>query len=221
MLSTTSTRSTLNPVSDSAGCDTVYIVEDDVSTRDALQELIYPTGVKVESFGSAEDFLQGIDHRNPGCLLVDEKLPGMSGSDLLRLLQQQGVQVSAVLVTGHATIPTTVNAMRMGAVDVLEKPCCDNMLCNAIEQALVDCRKQTRRSSAHRDSTTRIERLSPSESEVLKHVLDGMPNKQIARQLGVCIRTVEARRSRIYKTMGVQSVAELTRACVAAQFIDA
>lgn len=201
--------------------DTVYIVEDDASTRDALGELIRPTGAKVQAFRSAEEFLQAYEPQSPGCLLLDQRLPGISGCELLRQLRSEGVPIPAVFVTAHATTPMTVDAMRMGAVNVLEKPCCENELRDAIGLALSQDRKQLRRSAVRRDSADRLDQLTPSEREVLVQVLDGVPNKQIASQLNVCIRTVEARRSRIYKAMGVQSVAELTRACVAAGFIDA
>jgi FixJ family two-component response regulator len=201
--------------------DTVYIVEDDASTRDALGELIRPTGAKVEAFRSAEEFLQAYEPQSPGCLLLDQRLPGISGCELLRQLRSEGVPIPAVFVTAHASTSMTVDAMRMGAVNVLEKPCCENELRDAIGLALAQDRKQLRRTANRRDASGRLDQLTPSEREVLVQVLEGVPNKQIASQLSVCIRTVEARRSRIYKAMGVQSVAELTRACVAAGFIDA
>jgi len=201
--------------------ETVYIVEDDSSTRDALGELIRPTGANVQLFDSAEAFLNGFDRNTPSCLLLDESLPGINGCDLLRQIRSEGVPIPAIFVTGYATVPMTVNAMRMGAMDVLEKPCCENELRVAIKDALAHDRKQLRRSANRRQAAERIEQLTPSERSVLTQVLEGVPNKQIASQLGVCIRTVEARRSRIYKTMGVNSVAELARVCVAAGFVDA
>jgi FixJ family two-component response regulator len=199
---------------------TVFIVEDDASTREALEELIRPTGADVESFGSAEAFLQSYEGQRAGCVLLDHRLPGMSGCELLRQLRDSGDTIPAVLVTAYAETATTVNAMRMGAIDVLDKPCCENQLRDTIAVALEKDRKQRRRSAGRREAAARIEELSTSERDVLVRVLNGVPNKQIANQLGVCIRTVEARRSRIYKAMQVQSVAELTRACVAASFID-
>jgi two-component system, LuxR family, response regulator FixJ len=201
--------------------ETVYIVEDDASTREALGELIRPTGANVEAYRSAEEFLQAYQHDTPACLLLDQRLPGISGCELLRQLRSEGIPIPAVFVTAYANTSMTVDAMRMGAVNVLDKPCCENELRDAIGVALAQDRKQLRRSSHRREAAARLEQLSPSERDVLVQVLNGVPNKQIASQLGVCIRTVEARRSRIYKAMGVQSVAELTRACVAAGFVDA
>ncbi len=201
--------------------DTVYIVEDDASTREALGELIRPTGAAVESFRSAEEFLDAYRSDNPSCLLLDQHLPGISGCELLRQLRSEGVPIPVVFVTAHPSTPMTVDAMRMGAVNVLEKPCCENELRDAIHAALTNGRKEQRQSAYRREVAERIDGLNNSEREVLTHVLNGVPNKQIASQLGVCIRTVEARRSKIYKTIGVQSVAELTRACVAAGYIDA
>lgn len=201
--------------------ETVYIVEDDASTRDALGELIRPTGAKVELFDSAEAFLSGFQRDTPSCLLLDESLPGVNGCELLQQIRSEGIPIPAIFVTGYATVPMAVNAMRMGAMDVLEKPCCENELRVAIQGALAHDRKQLRQSATRREAADRIEQLTPSERSVLTQVLEGVPNKQIASQLGVCIRTVEARRSRIYKTMGVNSVAELARVCVAAGFVDA
>lgn len=201
--------------------DTVYIVEDDASTRDALGELIRPTGANVEAYDSAEAFLAAFQRESPSCLLLDNNLPGISGCDLLQQLRGDGVPIPAVFVTGYATTPMTVNAMRMGAIDVLEKPCCENELRDAIHEALARDRKHLRTRSNRREAAERIEQLTKSEKAVLEQVLEGVPNKQIASQLGVCIRTVEARRSRIYKTMNVNSVAELARVCVAAGFVDA
>ncbi|QDU55478.1 response regulator transcription factor [Aeoliella mucimassa] len=200
--------------------DTVYIVEDDESTREALGELIRPTGAKVVTYGSAEEFLQNVDSDQPSCLLLDHQLPGMNGCELLRQLRNDNLQMPAVLVTAYATTSMAVDAMRMGAVNVLEKPCCENQLRDAIDQALALGRKEATRNATRRELAARIEGLSDNERAVLKYVLDGVPNKQIASLMNVCIRTIEARRSRIYKSMGVQSVAELTRSCVAAGFID-
>lgn len=200
--------------------ETVYIVEDDASTRDALMELIRPTGADVEAYATAEEFLANFRRQTPACLLLDENLPGLNGRELLRQLRDDGQEIPAVFVTACATTPMTVDVMRMGAVTVLEKPCCDNALRDAISQALEQDQRQYAAATARQEAAARIAELSPSEQEVLVQVLDGVPNKQIARQLGVCIRTVEARRSRIYKTMHVQSVAELARVCVAAKFID-
>lgn len=202
--------------------DTVYIVEDDASTREALGELIRPTGASVEAYRTAEEFLEAYQGSgSDGCLLLDYRLPGISGSELLRQLRSDGAPLPAVVVTAHASTSMTVDAMRMGAVNVLDKPCGESELRDAIGLALSQARKQRRRTAHRREAAARIEQLTPSEREVLVQVLNGVPNKQIASQLNVCIRTVEARRSRIYKTMGVQSVAELTRSCVAAGFIDA
>ncbi len=213
---------TLNGIANSNGLqETVYIVEDDASTREALGELIRPTGAKVEAYRSAEEFLEGFNRENPACLLLDQRLPGISGCELLRQLRSEGVPIPAVFVTAYASTATTVDAMRMGAVNVLDKPCCENELRDAIGVALAHDRSQLQKSMTRQEAAHRIEQLSSSEQDVLVQVLNGVPNKQIASQLGVCIRTVEARRSRIYKAMGVQSVAELTRACVAAGFIDA
>lgn len=204
-----------------AGQETVFIVEDDAGARDAMGELIRTTGARVETFNSAEEFLSKVRIDSPSCVLIDEKLPGIDGCELLKQLSAEGKRIPAVFVTAFATTAMTVNAMQLGAVNVLDKPCGELELRSAVKQALANDRTRLRRSGARLELAARLDTLSKNETDVLVQVLDGVPNKQIARQLGVCIRTIEARRSKIYKTMGVKSVAELVRACVSAGFIDA
>ncbi|MEM6329073.1 MAG: response regulator [Planctomycetota bacterium] len=200
---------------------TVFVVEDDLDTREAIAELFSPQGFKVRAFGSAEEFLSGYHPAGPACLLLDERLPGMPGSELLRRLHASGVRLPTVLVTAYATTPITVAAMRHGATTVLDKPCSDSNLREAVGHALEEDTQRRRREAHCAAAKDRLATLSDSERRVLEMVLQGTPNKQIARRLGVCVRTIEARRSRIYNAAGVKSVAELVRLCVAAGFIDA
>ena len=200
--------------------DVVYVVEDDSDTREALSELLSPSA-KVKSFASAEEFLNFTHANGPACLLLDEQLPGMSGSELLQRLHRDRRTLPTVFVTAYADTPLTVNAMRHGATTVLDKPCGDAALRRAVAQALNEDRARRQRDGARRQAADALAKLSDSEREVLRMVLDGTPNKQIARRLGVCVRTVEARRSKIYKMTGVTSVAGLVRLCLTAGFIEA
>ncbi|MEM8865078.1 MAG: response regulator [Planctomycetota bacterium] len=207
--------------SESVTTQTVFVVEDDLDTRDALSELLTPAGLKVRSFGSAEEFLSSFKPNGPACLLVDERLPGMPGSELLRRLKSTGVELPTIMVTAFATTPFTVAAMRNGATAVLDKPCADHTIRDAVNEALDEDKRRRERDASVTEAKRRLAELSDSERQVLEMVLQGTPNKQIARRLEVCVRTVEARRSRVYQTTGVNSVAELVRLCVAAGFIDA
>ncbi|MEM1303309.1 MAG: response regulator [Planctomycetota bacterium] len=203
------------------GGDAVFVVEDDRQTRDALRELFSPVAA-VHTFASAEEFLRvsPIAH-GPACLLLDERLPGMSGSELLQRLHAEQRSPSAVLVTAYADTPVTVAAMRHGAVTVLDKPCGDSALREAVREALAQDRRQIERDTQRSNAAQALEKLNSNEREVLQMVLDGVPNKQIASRVGVCVRTIESRRSRIYAATGVRSVAELVRLCVTANFVDA
>jgi FixJ family two-component response regulator len=199
---------------------TVYVIEDDHATRSAMCELLEPTGLKVRSYDSAEAFLAGMQPNGPSCLLVDEQLPGMRGSELLRQLSRDGIRTPSVLVTAHATTPLTVEAMRHGATTVLDKPCSDSSLQEAVQAALEADAQRLALEEPQKIARERLAELSSSEAEVLRMVLDGVPNKQIANRLGVCVRTVESRRSKVYQTARVNSVAELVRLCVAAGVVD-
>lgn len=197
----------------------IYVIEDDATNRDALAALFETTG-EVVLFSSAEEFL--IHHRRPApsCLLVDQRLPGLSGSELLCRLSQEKRSLPAVLVTAFADTPSTVEAMQCGALTVLEKPCANSVLRSAIVNAIEIDRRRRKQAQRKEASAEAIAQLTENELEVLQMVLDGVPNKQIARRMGVCVRTIESRRSRIYRGTGVTSVAELVRLCVSAGFID-
>lgn len=200
---------------------TIYLIDGDEATRNAVQEMFEPSEARVRAFDSAESFLQEFVPEGPACLLLDERLPGLSGSQLLKQLSNDGVRTPAVIVTAHASTATTVEAMRHGALTVIEKPCSHSVLEAAVNNALEhDCRRIVAE-TPRRIAKERLGELSSSEIQVLEMVLDGVPNKQIASRLGVCVRTIESRRSKIYQTAKVSSVAELVRMCVTAGLVDA
>jgi FixJ family two-component response regulator len=192
---------------------TVFIVDDDASVRRALTRLIKSAGYEVQAFASARDFLEhgtaGCD--GPACLVLDVRMPGLSGLDLQQELEAANALLPIIFITGHGDIPMSVKAMKHGAVDFLPKPVKDKVLLSAIEQALD---RAVRERSAHDeldDIRGRLETLTPRELEVLRLVITGMLNKQIAHRLGTVEKTIKVHRARVMEKMQVQSVAELVR----------
>jgi FixJ family two-component response regulator len=195
----------------SAGA-TVFVVDDDASVRKALARSIQAAGLNVKTFASAREFLDQEPPKGPGCLVLDLRMPGLSGLDLQTELHSRNVQTPIIFITGHGNIPVTVKAMKRGAVDFLPKPFNVKDLLRAIQEAL----KKDERLQASRAEGTEVERriqlLTPREREVLDLVVKGLLNKQIAAQLGAAERTVKVHRGRVMHKMQVQSVADLVRA---------
>ena len=194
----------------------VYVVDDDQPSRKAVLALVQAMGVASESFASAEDFLEAYDGRRPACLVTDVRMLGMSGLELQERLQRMGIQMSVVVLTAFATTPTTVRAMRNGAVTLMEKPCDDDELWDAIQLGLAvdhEARTSERKAAKLRE---RLDLLTPKEREVLEHVVAGDANKVVARKLDVSVRTVENHRQKIFQKMEASSLAELVRMALAA-----
>lgn len=195
---------------------TVFVIDDDDLARESVQALAASLGLAAESFASAEDFLTGYAGDRPGCIVTDLKMPGLSGLDLQDRLRARGIELPLILVTGFANVPIAVRAMHRGAVTVLEKPCNTEELAAAIREALArDAEQRVRREQRQR-IIERHQTLSPGEREVLVRMIAGEPNKQIAAELGVSMRTVEFRRHNIFKKMQTDSLAELVRIMVEA-----
>ena len=191
---------------------TVFLVDDDASVRRALARLIKAAGHRVESFASAREFLDSDAHKDgPSCLVLDLQMPGLSGLDLQRELQALDTNLPIIFVTGHGDIPTSVRAMKAGAVDFLQKPVKDKDLLKAIEQSLARAASdQSEREEVVR-IRKRLEQLTPREREVMALVVTGMLNKQIAFKLGTVEKTIKVHRARVMDKMRVHSVAELVR----------
>jgi len=190
---------------------TVFIVDDDPSVRDSLQFLLESVGLKVKTFASAQDFLDGADPEAPGCLLLDVRMPGMSGLDLQEQLGKAGIFLPIVFITGHGTVPMSVRAMKAGAVDFLQKPFEQQDLLNAIHQAIEQDRQARLKRDELREIHKRINFLTPREYEVFTLLVSGMLNKQVASRLGTTERTIKAHRSRIMEKMQAESLADLVR----------
>jgi FixJ family two-component response regulator len=200
-------------MSQSGRCSTVFLVDDDPSVRKALTRLIKAAGYQVEAFASARDFLEwrnGPD-RGSGCLILDVRMPGLSGLDLQQELLATHAQLPIIFITGHGDIPMSVKAMKHGAVDFLPKPIKDTVLLKAVEQALARADHDLAEREELENIQRRLESLTPREREVLALVVKGLLNKQIAFQLGTVEKTVKVHRARVMAKMEVQSLAELVR----------
>jgi FixJ family two-component response regulator len=189
----------------------VFIVDDDPLYRASAERLIRSVGFNVQGFDSARDFLSSRRPDVPSCLVLDVRLPGLSGLDLQRELAEAGVHIPIIFVTGHGDIPMSVQAMKAGAVEFLTKPFRDQVLLDAIRQAIGRDQLARRQHARNLDFRRRYESLGPREREVFKCVVSGMLNKQIADELGATERTIKFHRGHIMQKMQVKSVAELVR----------
>jgi FixJ family two-component response regulator len=189
----------------------VFVVDDDPSVRKSLTRLIEAAGYTVEAFASAREFLDAAPASGPCCLVLDIRMPGITGLDLQQTLAQAVHRIPVVFITGHGDIPTTVHAMKAGAIDFLTKPFAASDLLDAIRHAV---EKDTRDlgTEAHTSSIhARVKTLTPRERQVFALVVTGMLNKQIAARLGIVEKTVKVHRARVMEKMRAGSVAELVR----------
>lgn len=193
----------------------VFVVDDDAQARKAVTTLVEAMGVETLGFNAAEEFLQQYDGRRPACLVTDVRMIGMSGLELQEELLRRGINISVVILTGFATTPGTVRAMRNGALTLLEKPCRDDELWEAIRDGLAADRNAMSAQIELDESRRRFDSLSAKEREVLTHVAAGEANKVIARRMNVSLRTVELHRQNVFQKMGADSLAELVRMVVA------
>jgi FixJ family two-component response regulator len=189
----------------------VFIIDDDPLYRTSSERLVRSVGFSVQGFESARDFLNSRRPNVPSCLVLDVRLPGLSGLDLQRELAKAGVQIPIIFVTGHGDIPMSVQAMKAGAVEFLTKPFRDQALLDAIRQAIGRDQVARQQQARNADLRRRYESLSPREREVFRSVVSGMLNKQIADELGATERTVKFHRGNIMRKMRVNSLAELVR----------
>ena len=189
----------------------VFIIDDDPLYRRSSERLVRSVGFDVQSFETARDFMSSRRPNVPSCLILDVRLPGLSGLDLQRVLTEAGVHIPIIFVTGHGDIPMSVQAMKAGAVEFLTKPFRDQALLDAIRQAIERDRAARRQHARNADLRRRYESLKPREREVFKCVVSGMLNKQIADELGATERTVKFHRGNIMRKMQVKSLAELVR----------
>ena len=190
---------------------TVFVVDDDEGVRNSLRFLLKSVGLTTRALASASEFLEVYKHNQPGCLVLDVRMPGMSGIELQQQLNVRGATIPVIFITGHGDIPMAVEAMQHGAFDFLQKPFRDQDLIDRIQRALERDARNRAALAQHVRIRERLESLTPREREVLMLMTRGKPNKVMAAELGVSQRTVEIHRARVMEKSGANSLAHLVR----------
>jgi FixJ family two-component response regulator len=193
---------------------TVFVVDDDQAVRESLHMLIRSVGMSVETYPGAREFLDRYNGGQPGCLVLDVRMPGMSGLEMQRHLKEAGVDIPIIIITGHGDVPIAVRAMKDGALEFLEKPFSKQLLLEHIRKALqLDGRR--RASSAQRSNIQlRVDSLTDRERQVMALIVEGKASKQVAADLGISKKTVDVHRAHVMEKMQVESLAELVELVV-------
>lgn len=190
---------------------TIFLVDDDQGMRDSLTLILELAGYRVKSFDSPHAFLESFAPEERGCLLLDQRMPEMSGLDLQGILLERGCLLPIIFLSAFGDVPTTVRAIQSGAIDFLEKPASTEVLLQRIQAALAEDQRRREEAATEQTILERFRQLTPREHEVLTLTTQGLTNKDIARQLGISPRTVENHRARMMEKMGASNLAELCR----------
>jgi len=197
-----------------AGDSTVYIVDDDQAARESVMAMVRVKGYIVQGFSSAEDFLNKYRPDWSGCIVADVRMPGLSGIEFLQQIKLREIPLPVIVITGFADVQQAVQAMKAGALTFLEKPCQDQELVANIELALATGKSEQNQQRMRQELEARLLTLSEDERLVLTKLVAGFPNKRIATEMDLGLRTVELRRSNVMKKMGANSLAELIRMAI-------
>jgi two-component system response regulator FixJ len=190
---------------------TVHVIDDDPGVRKSLELMMKSAGLAVSVYESGEDFLRTADRNQPGCMVLDLRMPGISGIELLQRLREMQNPLPAIIISGHADLPTAVHGMKLGAVDVLQKPVEPRFLLEAIHGAIAVSTEQQKHHAEHEIFRRRLSTLTPRELELLKQVVAGMPNKRIAAELKISIKTVANHRANLMAKTQALNAADLAR----------
>ena len=199
----------------------VHVIDDDEALRESLAFLLRAAQLEVKSFPSARAFLDELPDESLGCVITDVRMPDISGIDLLRRLKELKIGVPVIVVTGHGDVALAVEAMKIGAADFFEKPFDDDLLLASVRSALREQEGQKKRYAERAEIETRIAALSPRERDVLRGLIEGRANKQIAFDLGISPRTVEIYRANLMNKMQADSLSDLVRMALVAGMLDA
>jgi len=187
----------------------VFVIDDDQSVRKSLRRLLDAANYKTELFNSASDFLQRLPHPGPSCIIIDVRMPGLTGIDLQKTLIESGREEQLIFITAHGDIPMCAQAMKAGAVDFLSKPFKPKQLLESVERALSRSAEQLRRASEKNHARSLLERLTAREYEVMELVATGLLNKQVGGELGMAEKTVKTHSAHVMQKLRITSVAEL------------
>jgi FixJ family two-component response regulator len=188
---------------------TVFVVDDDGAMRKSMRWLLESVELHVETFESAREFLDKYESHRPGCVVLDVRMPGMSGLELQDHLRSEGIDIPIIIITAYGDVPMAVRAMKAGALDFIEKPVCDQVLLDHIHDALEVDQKRRQVRTNSREVTERLASLTRREAQVMHYVVQGLSSKEIAKKLDVSFKTIEAHRAKIMKKMDAKSVPHL------------
>ncbi len=193
------------------GATPVYLIDDDPRIREAMRMLLKSVGLPLQTYATAQEFLSEYDEGRAGVLVLDIRMPGMSGLELQQRLHEQGSDLATIILSGHADVPMAVRALKAGAIDFLEKPVNDQILLDRIQQGLEQVRHRMRLHSEQGEVQGRIKKLTPREHEVMDLLVSGMSNKDIALKLNISRKTLDIHRSKVLQKMEAETIADLVR----------